>query len=85
MTSSLDSLRTSIQNDVTSVNSAIKTAIDGINKINPFSDITAPQFDIPSLAGLQNVTIPTDFEDSLIKLNNSLLSIEDIKNKLEAM
>ena len=81
----LGSLRTSIQNDVNSVNSAIKTAIDGINKVNPFADITAPQFNIPSLDGLQNVTIPDDFTQALIKLNSSIPSVEEIKDKLNAL
>lgn len=81
----LGSLRTSIQNDVNSVNSAIKTAIDGINKVNPFAAITAPQFNIPSLDGLQNVTIPDDFTQALIKLNGSIPSVAEIKDKLNAL
>ena len=67
------------------MNNAIKTAIDGINKVNPFADITAPQFSVPSLDGLQNVTIPNDFTQALIKLNSSIPSPEQIKEKLNAM
>jgi hypothetical protein len=85
VTNTFDSIRTSIQSDVASVNSAIKTAVDGINKINPFNPITVPQFSIPSLSSLQNVSIPTDFESTLIKLNSSLPSIADIKNQLAVM
>jgi hypothetical protein len=44
-----------------------------------------PQFDVPSLAALQNVTLPTDFQDALTKLNSSLPTFQDIKDKLEAM
>lgn len=78
-------MRTSIQNDITSINSAIKTAVDGINKINPFSDITAPTFDVPSLSSLQNVTLPTNFQDALVSLNSSLPTFQDIKDKIESV
>ena len=81
----LGKLRTSIQDDVTSVNSAIKTAIDAINKVNPFADINAPQFNIPSLDGLQNVQLPDDFTQALIKLNSSIPSAAEIKDKLNAV
>ena len=81
----LGSLRTSIQNDITSVNSAIKTAVDAINKVNPFADITVPQFTVPSLDSLQNVQIPDDFTQALIKLNSSIPTVADIKEKLNAV
>lgn len=81
----LSGLRTTIQNDIGSVNSAIQTAVDGINEVNPFADIKAPSFDIPSLDSLQNVQIPTGFEDALRNLNNSLPTFQDIKEKLEAV
>ncbi|KAI0288790.1 hypothetical protein BC826DRAFT_1098652 [Russula brevipes] len=80
LTNTLGSLRTSIQNDVAAANSAIQTTINGINKLNPFGNITAPQFSIPSLDSLQNVTLPTDFQDSLTKLNASLPSIAVLKH-----
>ena len=76
------SIRTSIQNDVSAANSAIATAIGAINKINPFGNITVPQFNIPSLTALQNVTIPTDFEDALVKLNNSLPTLDQLKDSI---
>ena len=81
----LGNLRTSIQNDVTSVNNAIKTAVDAINKVNPFADISVPQFSVPSLDGLQNVQIPDDFTQALVKLNSSIPSVAEIKEKLNAV
>lgn len=85
LTSTFSSLRTSIQNDVSTANSAIKTAIDAINKVNPFGNISVPQISVPSLNSLQNVTLPSDFENDLIKLNNSLPTISDLKQKIDAM
>ncbi|KAF9646255.1 hypothetical protein BDM02DRAFT_3147717 [Thelephora ganbajun] len=81
----LGNLRTSIQNDIASVNNVIKAAVDGINKVNPFADITAPQFTVPSLDGLQNVQIPDDFTQALIKLNSSIPSVAEIKHKLNGL
>ncbi|ETW83308.1 hypothetical protein HETIRDRAFT_474453, partial [Heterobasidion irregulare TC 32-1] len=85
ITSTFDGLRTSIQNDISSANSAIKTAIDAINKVNPFSDISVPQISVPSLDALQNVTLPTDFQDALLKLNASIPSVSDLKDKVNGI
>ncbi|KAL4249501.1 Plasma membrane fusion protein PRM1 [Abortiporus biennis] len=79
----LNSVRTGIQNDIASANSAIQSAVNAINKVNPFGDITVPQFSIPSLDGLQNVTLPSDVENSLLQLNASLPSISDLKDKVD--
>ncbi|OSD06914.1 hypothetical protein PYCCODRAFT_1474316 [Trametes coccinea BRFM310] len=83
--STCSAIRTNIQKDISAANSAIQTAIGAINKINPFGDISVPQFSIPSLDALQNVTLPTDFEDSLIKLNNSLPTLSDLKDKVDSI
>lgn len=47
--------------------------------------ISIPQFSIPSLSGLQNVTVPTGFEDSLIKLNQSMPSLDDLRDRINAL
>ncbi|EIN11614.1 hypothetical protein PUNSTDRAFT_83280 [Punctularia strigosozonata HHB-11173 SS5] len=78
-------LRTSIQNDIETANSAINSTINAINKVNPFSDIKAPQISVPSLTALENVTLPTDFEQSLESLNNSIPSFSEIKDKIESI
>ncbi|THH33317.1 hypothetical protein EUX98_g878 [Antrodiella citrinella] len=83
--STLNSVRTGIQNDVGTANSAIQSAVNAINKINPFGNITVPQFSIPSLSGLQNVTLPSDFETALTSLNNSLPTLSQLKDDLESI
>ncbi|THH13147.1 hypothetical protein EW146_g7040 [Bondarzewia mesenterica] len=67
ITNTFNSLRTSIQNDISSANSVISSAVNAINKVNPFGNISAPQISVPSLDSLQNVTLPTDFQDALLK------------------
>jgi len=50
------------------------------NRIN--INITIPEFSIPALDSLENVTIPTSFEDSLIRLNSSLPTLNDLRDKI---
>ncbi|KAI0027881.1 hypothetical protein K488DRAFT_90359 [Vararia minispora EC-137] len=76
-------LRTTIQNSVSGINSAISAIVDQVNKINPFGNITAPHFDVPDLSALENVTIPADFTNALTQLNSSLPSPAQLKNGLE--
>jgi hypothetical protein len=47
--------------------------------------ITVPSFTIPSLTALENVTIPTSFESSLITLNKTLPTLSDLKAKMDAI
>jgi hypothetical protein len=78
-------LQTSIQNDISSANSAIKTAIDAINVVNPFGAITAPQISVPNLEALSNVTLPASFEQTLTDLNNTLPTFDDLKQTIESL
>lgn len=85
LTSTFNSIRSGIQNDIAAANSAIQSAVNTVNKINPFGDISVPQFSIPSLSALQNVTLPTDFETALTNLNNSLPTLDQLKADVEKM
>ncbi|OCF40577.1 plasma membrane fusion protein PRM1 [Kwoniella heveanensis CBS 569] len=84
ITTSLNAIRTSIQSDISSANRLIQSAVDGVNSLFG-SDIDVPEFSIPSLDFLANVTVPTDFEDSLIKLNATLPTLSQLKDKMEAI
>ncbi|KAG1777818.1 hypothetical protein EV702DRAFT_224682 [Suillus placidus] len=74
-----------LKNDATSLNSAITTIVNELNKVNPFGKINAPQFNVSSLDSLSSITIPTDFENALIQLNNSLPTVSSIKNSLASL
>ena len=82
MNSAASSLRTGIQNDISNANSVITNAVAAVNKVNPFGKITAPQITVPSLDGLQNVTLPSSFQDTLVQLNNSIPSVHDLKQTI---
>ena len=83
MQAAANGIRTSIQNDVSTANSAIQGVVDAANKVNPFGKINAPQINAPNLDSLQNVTLPADFQDALTKLNSSLPSLQELKDKVE--
>ena len=85
LSNTFSGIRTGIQNDVAAANSAIQSAINAINKVNPFGDITAPQINVPSLSALENVTLPSDFEDALEKLNSSLPTLDQIRESIESL
>ncbi|OCB88470.1 hypothetical protein A7U60_g4378 [Sanghuangporus baumii] len=82
LSSTFSTIRTSIQDSISSINSAIQTAIDGINDVNPFSDISAPQFDVPDLSILDNVTLPDSVQQALTNLNSTLPTVDQIKDTI---
>ena len=57
--------------------------VDGFNSIPLVPDVTAPQFTIPSADQLATIQIPTNFENSLRALNNTLPTLDDIRSKLD--
>ncbi|KAF9050020.1 hypothetical protein BJ165DRAFT_1455879 [Panaeolus papilionaceus] len=75
-------LRGSIQSDISSANSAISTAIDAINKVNPFTDIPKPTIPVPNLDGL-DITLPDSFTEALTKLNASIPSVSQLKDQMQ--
>ncbi|ODN97311.1 plasma membrane fusion protein PRM1 [Cryptococcus wingfieldii CBS 7118] len=84
VTSTLNSVRTDIQDDISSANNIIQSAVSGINTVTNLVNVnlTVPSFTIPSLSFLANVTIPTTFEDGLLTLNSSLPTLNDLKEKM---
>lgn len=84
---SLASIRTNIQNDVAGANKVIQAAVSAINKVTSIVNVNldVPQFTIPSLDALANVTLPTGFEDALTKLNSSLPTLDQLRDKLDTM
>ncbi|WWC72883.1 uncharacterized protein I206_106847 [Kwoniella pini CBS 10737] len=84
ITTSLNKIRDEIQSDISSANNLIQSAVSGINSVTSLVNVnlSVPEFSIPSLDFLANVTVPTTFEDSLIKLNSSLPTLNELKNKM---
>lgn len=85
ITSSLNAIRSNIQEDIASANSVIASAVSAINKVTSLVSVNldVPQFSIPALSALENVTIPTTFEDDLIKLNSSIPSLDELRDAID--
>ncbi|EJD03199.1 uncharacterized protein FOMMEDRAFT_20366 [Fomitiporia mediterranea MF3/22] len=83
LTGTFNTIRTGIQNDVQSINSAIQSAINKINDVNPLGDISAPQFNVPDLSALQNVTLPDSIQSSLTQLNSSLPTLDQLRDSIK--
>ncbi|GMK56113.1 hypothetical protein CspeluHIS016_0211690 [Cutaneotrichosporon spelunceum] len=87
VTNSLNSIRSSIQDDIGKMNNIIQSAVNGINRVTSIVnvDLSVPSIDIPSLNLLSNVTISTGFEDSLLRLNGSLPSLGELRDKMNTL
>ncbi|WVW79544.1 hypothetical protein I302_101513 [Kwoniella bestiolae CBS 10118] len=84
VTTALNTIREEIQEDIAGANNIIQSAVRGINTVTSLVNVnlSVPEFSIPSLDFLANVTIPTGFEDSLVKLNGSLPTMIELKDKM---
>ncbi|KAJ9104333.1 hypothetical protein QFC19_003974 [Naganishia cerealis] len=84
ITTSLNAIRLNIQDDISAANKLIASAVTAINKATSLINvnISVPQFDIPSLSALQDVTVPTGFEDDLRKLNSSIPSLGELRDMM---
>lgn len=84
ITTTLNTIRLSIQDDVSSANKLIASAVTTINKATNLINvnISVPKFDIPSLSALQDVKVPTGFEDDLRKLNSSIPSLGELRDMM---
>ena len=94
--SAVQSVRSDIQGSVTSINSAISSFVSTVDKIPgcvaaPWAsdarsvNFKAPQFDVPSLDGLSNIQLPASLTDSLLTLNNSLPTLDQLRADLQAV
>lgn len=78
-------IESALTSSISAANSAIDTAVKAINAVNPFDDISAPNISTPDLSALSNVTLPSSFTDSIDNLNSSLPSVQELKQKIEAI
>ncbi|WWC63812.1 uncharacterized protein I303_106417 [Kwoniella dejecticola CBS 10117] len=87
ITTSLNRIREEIQSDIAGANNLIQSAVSGINHVTSLVNVnlSVPEFSIPSLDFLANVTVPITFEDSLIKLNATLPTLAELKDKMNAI
>lgn len=77
------SLRNQLQDAVNRANTALGSAIEVINRV-PGVDIDAPSLD-PNLALLDNVAIPDNFLRSLQSFNESLPTLDELKERMNSV
>lgn len=80
-------IKTAIESSVSAVNTFLNTTISGLNDVlsivgKSISTVTVAQ---PDLSALNNVTLPTTFEDGLLALNSSLPTLNDFKQKMNEL
>ncbi|KAE8226102.1 hypothetical protein CF319_g1249 [Tilletia indica] len=80
-------MKSAVQVAVSSVNTVISSALVGVNDVLHIvgKSVSAPQIVIPDLTALDNVRLPTFFEDGLIALNNSIPTLDQVKDKINAV
>ncbi|EPQ26846.1 uncharacterized protein PFL1_05481 [Pseudozyma flocculosa PF-1] len=79
-------IRAAIQASVEGVNALLSGTISGINAIiGVFGQhVNPPSIDVPSLDALSNISLPTEIQDSLLRINSSLPSLDELRQKMDA-
>ncbi|KAK0556671.1 plasma membrane fusion protein prm1 [Tilletia horrida] len=80
-------IKAAVQAAVAGVNTVISTALSGVNDVLHIvgKSVSVPQIDVPNLSALDNVRLPTFFEDGLIALNNTIPTLDQVKDKINAV
>lgn len=80
-------IRSAIQASVQGANSVLSGAVAGINEVARLfgQHVDAPTIDVPSLDALDNVTLPSVIGDSLIQLNSSLPTLDDLRQRMDTL
>ncbi|CAO1620263.1 unnamed protein product [Sympodiomycopsis kandeliae] len=80
-------IKTAIQASVSGVNDFLSTTLNGINDIiSVFGQhVSVPNVAQPDLSALDNVQLPTSFMDSLTKLNASLPTLNELRDKMDTV
>ncbi|KAI3485267.1 hypothetical protein L1887_51552 [Cichorium endivia] len=80
-------IRAAIQESVQGVNAVLATAVQGINDVvGVFGQhLNAPSIAVPSLAALQNVELPHEIQDGLVKLNETLPTLQQLRQTMNQL
>uniref|UniRef100_V5EPS3 Plasma membrane fusion protein PRM1 n=1 Tax=Kalmanozyma brasiliensis (strain GHG001) TaxID=1365824 RepID=V5EPS3_KALBG len=87
ITAAAEGIRAAIQASVTGINALLSTAVGGINDVvGVFGQhITMPHIAMPSLTALENITLPHEVQDGLLKLNATLPTLQQLKDRMDAL
>ncbi len=87
VTAAAQGVRAAIQDAVQGVNVVLSTAVTGINDVvGVFGQhINPPHIGVPSLTALENITLPHEIQDGLLKLNATLPTLQQLKDKMDSL
>lgn len=81
MNNTFNEVRTGVQGAVSGVDSLLDSVVEGINHL-PGVNIKPPTITPPNLDFFQNVELPDGFINSLISLNSSLPTLDELREKM---
>lgn len=87
VTAAAQGIRAAIQESVEGINALLSTAVGGINDVvGVFGQhVTPPHIAVPNLAALENITLPHEIQDGLIKLNATLPTLQQLKQTMNTL
>ena len=87
ITAAAQGIRTAVQDSIQGVNAILSTAVSGINDVVGVfgKHVNPPHIAVPSLTALENITLPHEIQDGLLKLNATLPTLRQLKETMEAL
>lgn len=79
--STFNEVRSGVQSAINGADTVLDTAVSGLNLL-PGVNIDSPDIAMPDLSFLENVSLPSDFMDSLVTLNASLPTLDELRDKM---
>lgn len=78
-------ISTSIQGSINAINASLRASLGSLNDFAKIfnKSFTVPQVPMPNLSALQNIQLPNEIDGGLRKLNNSLPTLNDLKEKID--
>lgn len=78
-------IKSVIEASISGVNDFISTALGGVNDVLSLigQSIKIPTIGQPDLSALDNVTLPSSFEQGLVNLNSSLPTLDELRTKMD--
>ncbi|GAC99243.1 potential pheromone-regulated membrane proteinPrm1 [Pseudozyma hubeiensis SY62] len=87
ITAAAQGIRAAIQDSISGVNTILTTAVGGINDVvGVFGQhVNVPHIAVPNLTALNNITLPHEIQDGLLKLNATLPTLQQLKQTMDAL
>ncbi|KAL9933486.1 hypothetical protein V8E36_007662 [Tilletia maclaganii] len=80
-------IKSAVEAAVSGVNTAISSSLTGVNDVLHLigKSVDVPQIGVPDLSALDNVRLPSFFMDGLIALNNTIPTLDAVKDRMNVI